>query len=231
MSKFYAIKKGRKIGIFNSWDECKEYTQGYSGAIYKSFNNYEDAKNFLEDKKEKIIESEKNIKNYAYVDGSFDNILNVYGSGVVIVSNGRKFVHKMAGNDEELAKLRNVAGEIEGVKYVLNFAKKNNLEDITIYYDYTGIEEWATGNWKRNLSYTENYFRFVNSIKRDVKINFVKVKAHSGIELNEIVDKLAKEAILEFTEKSNTTNKHIIEEKEFYFGSDEDLDELRKLKK
>ena len=35
--KFYAVKKGHKKGIFESWDECKKNINGYSGAIYKSF--------------------------------------------------------------------------------------------------------------------------------------------------------------------------------------------------
>ena len=40
-------------------------------------------------------------------------------------------------------------------------------------------------------------------MKTAIKVNFVKVKAHTGIELNEVVDKLAKEAIEQF-KKENT---------------------------
>ena len=50
MSKYYAVKKGRNIGIFNTWDECLESTKGFPGAIFKSFNSEEEAKAFLEDK-------------------------------------------------------------------------------------------------------------------------------------------------------------------------------------
>ena len=35
--KFYAVKQGRKTGIFTSWDEAKAQVDGYSGAVYKSF--------------------------------------------------------------------------------------------------------------------------------------------------------------------------------------------------
>ena len=35
--KYYAIKEGKKKGIFTSWDECKEYVSGFKGAVYKSF--------------------------------------------------------------------------------------------------------------------------------------------------------------------------------------------------
>lgn len=37
IKKYYAVKKGYKTGIFESWDECKKQVIGYSGAIYKSF--------------------------------------------------------------------------------------------------------------------------------------------------------------------------------------------------
>ncbi|EJS44188.1 rnh1p [Saccharomyces arboricola H-6] len=44
---FYAVRKGREIGIFNSWDECKNQVNGYGGAIYKKFDNYDQAKSFV----------------------------------------------------------------------------------------------------------------------------------------------------------------------------------------
>ena len=35
--KFYAVRQGRKTGMFLTWDECKKQVMGYPGAIYKSF--------------------------------------------------------------------------------------------------------------------------------------------------------------------------------------------------
>jgi ribonuclease HI len=35
--KFYVVWKGRKRGIFNSWNECLEQIHSYQGAEYKSF--------------------------------------------------------------------------------------------------------------------------------------------------------------------------------------------------
>lgn len=47
--KFYAVKQGRKTGIFTSWDEAKAQVDGYSGAVYKSFKLREQAEEFLND--------------------------------------------------------------------------------------------------------------------------------------------------------------------------------------
>ncbi len=35
--KYYVIWKGRKPGIYESWDECKRQVEGYVGALYKAF--------------------------------------------------------------------------------------------------------------------------------------------------------------------------------------------------
>lgn len=44
---FYVVRKGRETGIFNTWSECKNQVNGYSGAVYKKFDDYEQAKSFL----------------------------------------------------------------------------------------------------------------------------------------------------------------------------------------
>lgn len=50
MSKLYAVRRGRKTGIFNTWNECKKQTHGYSNAKYKSFKTIEEANAYLNGK-------------------------------------------------------------------------------------------------------------------------------------------------------------------------------------
>lgn len=203
MAKFYAVKKGKKTGIFSTWDECKEQVTGFKGAVYKSFKTLSEAEAFLERNEEKIENIEEVAGVYAYIDGSFDRVSGIYGSGVVIVDGDEKYEYKHAGNREDYAQLHNVAGELEAAKFVMWYAVDKKIKEITLFYDYQGIEAWATGSWKANLTYTQDYVKFYNKVKTRVKVNFVKVKAHTGIELNEVVDKLAKEAIEQF-KKENT---------------------------
>lgn len=47
MRKYYAVKKGRKAGVYLTWPECQKQVIGYKGAIYKSFDNMEDAYGFF----------------------------------------------------------------------------------------------------------------------------------------------------------------------------------------
>ena len=203
MAKFYAVKKGKKTGIFSTWDECKEQVTGFKGAVYKSFKTLSEAEAFLERNEEKNENIEEVDGVYAYIDGSFDRVNGIYGSGVVIVDGDKKHEYKHAENREDYAQLHNVAGELEAAKFVMWYAVDKKIKEITLFYDYQGIEAWAVGDWKANLPYTQDYVKFYNKVKTAVKVNFVKVKAHTGIELNEVVDKLAKEAIEQF-KKENT---------------------------
>ena len=42
-SKYYAVVKGKKPGIYNTWGECSSQVTGYSGAIFQSFKSRDDA--------------------------------------------------------------------------------------------------------------------------------------------------------------------------------------------
>ncbi|GAB0092782.1 Ribonuclease H1 [Sergentomyia squamirostris] len=44
---FYAVAKGRQVGVCNSWDECKANVTGYSGARYKKFNTVAECQEFI----------------------------------------------------------------------------------------------------------------------------------------------------------------------------------------
>ena len=46
-NKYYAVAKGREIGIFDSWKRVKPLVEGYSGAKYKSFQTLSKAQNYL----------------------------------------------------------------------------------------------------------------------------------------------------------------------------------------
>lgn len=196
--KYYAVKNGYHIGIFETWEECQKEVAGYSGAEFKGFANRRDAEEFLGVNHQMSLFDEPDIAAntaVAYVDGSYNIETTHYGCGVVLFVRGQEISMKKEFSDPDMALMRNVAGEIEGAKMAMSYCAENNIEELDLYYDYEGVEKWCTGEWKTNKDGTIEYKRFYDEIKRTVSVNFMKVKGHSGDKYNDLADKLAKEAV------------------------------------
>lgn len=212
--KYYAVRKGFKTGIFTAWDECQSYIHGFSNAEFKSFSSESEARKYLNNdvtsyhEKSSKKGSTASLKNIAYVDGSFDGQSKTYGFGGFIIyeENGKKCVRVVqgAGNNPEMSKMRNVAGEISGAMRIVEEAICLGLEEITLYYDYAGIENWVTGVWSCNKYETYEYSRFMHESSKQIRIHFHKVAGHSGDTGNEIVDTIAKEQSGILDEKNTT---------------------------
>lgn len=193
-NKFYAVRNGKNIGIYNTWEECKEQVNGFSNAEYKSFKTLKEAIDYMGYKKINKFDIENSIE--AYVDGSYEHCLRAYGSGVVILKDGIvKKKYSIKGNNKKLINMRNVSGEIEASKIAMNYCIENNIKNLILYFDYEGIEKWCIGAWKTNKEGTKEYKKFYDSIKDKLNVKFIKVKAHSGNKYNEEADRLAKLAL------------------------------------
>ena len=76
--------------------------------------------------------------------------------------------------------------------HVMEYALTHRISKCSLYYDYMGIEMWATKKWKRNNVLTNEYAAFCERIFPYVKYTFHKVHAHTGDTYNEMADQLAK---------------------------------------
>lgn len=136
-----------------------------------------------------LFEDYSKTEYHAYVDGSF--IDGHVGYGAVILKNG-EVVKEIYGRvkSEDALSARQVGGEIQAVIEALKWCEKNNINEIAIFYDFLNIERWATGEYRTNTPITMAYKEFIDKCK--VKITWVKVESHTGIELNDRADELAK---------------------------------------
>ena len=190
--KYYAVKVGRKIGVYYTWEECKEQVDGFENALYKSFSKLEDAESFLTEQQSMEFEVDGPV---AYVDGSFREDTNEYSFGVVLLIDGKEYHFKKSFPEDELSSMRNVAGEIKGAGFIIQYCLNRGIKELTIYHDYEGISKWYQNEWKANLYGTKKYQEFSNDAKDKIDVKFVKVKSHSNDHYNDIADKLAKEAL------------------------------------
>ena len=129
----------------------------------------------------------------AFCDGSYNDATKQFSYGLVIFWNHQEYEFSKAF--DVIDESRNVAGEIYGAMQAMQFCVDNHIQSLDLYYDYTGIAFWAIKFWKAHKKIPKQYVQFCDSIEDQLDVNFIKVKAHSGVELNERVDKLAKAAI------------------------------------
>ena len=103
-NKFYAVRKGKKTGIYTTWDECKEQVDGYPKAEYKGFKTKEEAENYM-----------SHISNTIIYDNPLNNEVFIY--------------YKLKKKDNFYL----LAVELETEKDTYNYISKLNLQ-YDIYY-------------------------------------------------------------------------------------------------
>ena len=189
--KYYAVKKGYQTGIFDTWTQCQKQTQGFKGALFKSFATLKEAQDYLNDEPETAVSERDDDRYYIYVDGSYIN--GRYSWGMAIFRHGELIAtYSGLGKSPDAGELHNVAGEIEGAMEAAKWAAANG-EKVVICHDYIGLSEWATGRWKTNRELTKYYAQFMQPYLKYV--SFKKVAGHTGVKGNELADKLAKQAL------------------------------------
>jgi ribonuclease HII len=195
--KIYAVRKGRRPGLYETWEECRAQVDGFPGAEYKSFRSKADAEAFLGGNDSSPAAADPDMY-FAYVDGSYDVSNGNYSGAAVIIKDGN-IVETLTGcrTDGENSGLRNVAGEIMGAEKAIDWCLRNGVKKLTVCHDYTGLGMWGDGKWKANLDLTKAYKAFVAEARTSMEITFVKVKGHSGDRYNEMADGLAKQALEE----------------------------------
>ncbi len=208
MAKFYAVRSGRKTGIFGSWEECQKQVLEFSGAAYKSFKTREEAEAYLNaGGGEKGGDSGGTVRGgaeaflrddlpevYAFTDGSFHAKERIYGyGGFLHCPDAEDIPIRGHGNDADYVESRNVAGEVLGAIAAMKKAIELGITEMTLFYDYEGVEKWALGLWKANKPISQMYAREFSGIAKRLRVHFVHVKAHTGIPGNEQADAMAKE--------------------------------------
>ncbi len=217
--KYYAVRRGRQEGIYTSWVDCKAQVHGYPGAQYKAFSTKEGAEAYLANPDhsqaqppppiatpESFADTDSPIQ--IWVDGAClpeaDGTLHI-GWAFLVYVNGQE-IYRTSGSDipVDAYRHRNVAGEIMAILKAVAWCQRKDIKEVSIHYDYQGLESWVTGDWKGKTSFTQDYAQIVRS--SGLTIHWVKVKAHSGELGNEIVDKLARDAAVKRKARSKKRN-------------------------
>ena len=130
-----------------------------------------------------------------YVDGSFYK--GMYGGGYAVFKQN-ELVYQDCGvgvYDKELLSMRNITGEMTAAMHAAKWLYINKLKGIIIH-DYIGLSKWVTGEWQAQKLHTQQYRDYMRKFYDNEIVRFKWVKGHTGIEGNEIADRLAKQSIV-----------------------------------
>ncbi|MDP5093741.1 MAG: ribonuclease H family protein [Polaribacter sp.] len=172
--KFYVVWKGRKTGVFTSWNVCKQQIDGFEGAQYKSFANLEEAE----------IASKGNYNDYKGKDTKKPNLSTSeklkFGTPIMesiavdAACAGNPGVMEYRGvfthNKQEIFKKgpykngTNNVGEFLALVHGIALLKSKNQEKIPIYSDSKTAISWV----RQKKCKTKLEFNESNAILKDL---------------------------------------------------------------
>ncbi|WP_237025974.1 ribonuclease H family protein [Lactobacillus sp. S2-2] len=217
--KFYAVKKGRKIGVFRTWAECQKQVQGFSGAKFKSFTSETEAKTYINEKaisqSESKVNGEINSKNSSkpniivFTDGGSRNHGNTAGNHVkendkaawAYLINGQTGQHSDSGGEYGATNNRM---EIMAFIESLQWLSEKHLENESIgfisdsKYVLNAIQKgwikgWKKRGWKRSageLKNAELWKQLDQLLQLFTNLQFAWTKGHANNKGNIFVDEL-----------------------------------------
>ncbi len=184
--KFYAIKSPNESKIVMTWAECEKLTHGVKGVLFKSFGSRAEAEAWVSGMEAPVPDGIR-----VFVDGSFSPNFPKSGWAFVVTENDKE-IARGSGITAFDAESRNIDGEVMASFQAMRWLDANDKSGV-ICHDYEGIARWAKGEWQAKSNIAKRYVAAAQPYLH--RVSFEKVEAHTGVKWNELVDKLAKEAI------------------------------------
>lgn len=213
MGKYYAVARGKQVGVWQDWKFVKTLIQGFEKPRYKGFATQQEALEFIERESGPIDHqqyepdfhslvsvqrraSEEN-KIIVYTDGSCANKQGGYGI-VIVYPNGQ--VEELHGKVPCTTCTNNIA-ELWAVVTALDALDEQQLP-IDIYTDskyvigclVTWTQGWIQNGWKTTQGrapLNSGYIQRCLQLTEGKKVTYTYVPGHKGNELNERVDQLS----------------------------------------
>ena len=202
----YAVAKGIKPGIYDTWFECLENTNGFKGAVFKKFKTIEEAQKFINEANE--LNNYDDIDYFVYTDGSCINNGKenaVAGYGIFFGDDDPRNVSKrvkgkQSNNSAELTAI------IKTYKIIKDDIKKGKKIGIITdsFYAIRCIKSYGrkqeNNEWKDDIPNKELVKKIYTKYKNKDNVRFIHINSHTGNNdihsiNNDKVDLLAKQAL------------------------------------
>jgi len=151
--KYYAVLKGRKTGVFTSWEECEVQVKGLSGALYKSFKTMTEAEVYLgildqgfldlnEQLEERFAKRKDNSSSEILLDSICVDASCIGNPGIVEYRGVNTKTREEIFHKNPMPNGTNNIGEFLAIVHGLAYLK-NQGKDIAIYSDSQTAILWV----------------------------------------------------------------------------------------
>lgn len=192
--KFYAVKKGLRTGIFESWDDCKAAVTGYSNAEYKGFSSEVEARAYLTGTTlEKVCAISKPDDEFTvnlFANGVKDgNIIRV-GVAVETIERTIPYACQIPINDG----VESIHAELLAVMVGVLFVKTLGYCNINVFYKYEGVYCWYNKLWNARGIVPMAFVNVLTwyRVNFDIKYNFEKIQKTCDADGYILANKLSK---------------------------------------
>ena len=208
--KFYAVKRGRKTGLFTVWAECAAQVKGFQGAVYKGFMTEDEARAWIggadarteqpRAAAEMAAPSAPDADYIIHTDGSC--LRNPGGAGgwaAVIETTATGAVEEKSGGDPETtnnrmeltAALMALSAVPEGARVALYTDSQYLKNAFTKFW----LPAWKKRGWKKadgEPVLNQDLWVQLDAAFAARQVQFHWVKGHAGNPRNERCDALAR---------------------------------------
>ncbi len=170
--KYYVVWKGRKTGIFDNWEECKESVSGFSGAKYKSFKTLEAAEAAFKQGYEELEKDTKkrweNLKvkpilESIAVDAAYSSSSGVLEYQGIFIKNNKQLFYKKFPHGT------NNIGEFLAIVHALALLKKQG-KNFPVYTDSQIALNWVkTKKVNTDFDWSEESRELMEVMARAIK--------------------------------------------------------------
>jgi len=196
----YAVKNGRKTGVFRSWSETEPLIKGFAGAKFKKFDNLTDAEEYLNSLE--IITPQSNQTTNGlnlFIAGFFEPLERIYAYSFVAFDSNDNTLKEhcgiIDGNDDREGP--NMVSEVQAAIEGLAYARGHQYQAVNVFYRYDGVYRWAIGDWKAKQPIAIKYCAELAKYN-DMTIRFQKAEspeelekeAHAIVVVQEITEEL-----------------------------------------
>lgn len=124
----------------------------------------------------------------AYISGAYDYDVNKFSYAIIFTDHNDSIIDKLYGssNNEKYLPSKSIAGEVFGGLYAIKYAIEKNYKKVVIHYNFEGMEQWVTNDWKTNKPISQDYVHSFFKYSSDIYISTIKGKGRHSLHVNNL---------------------------------------------